>query len=128
VRNCSFRTRIECSAPTDISGDTEEERRVYRHFEKLLSDRDAFVASTRKALEASRPGFIKYLSDRGLDEREISYCCLYALGLKGGEVGHYMKDARHYHVSSSIRAKLGLGPNDTNLSIFIRDLADNPTL
>ncbi len=106
-----------------ISEDIEEEKRAYREIESLLEDRQSFTASTRKAFEASRPEFIRYLKDHGLDGKEISYCCLYALGLKGNEVGQYMKDSRHYHVSSEIRLKLGLSSNDTNLGLFLRDLA-----
>lgn len=106
-----------------ISEDVEEEKRAYRQIESLLEDRQSFTASTRKAFEASRPEFIRYLKDHGLDGKEISYCCLYALGLKGNEVGQYMKDSRHYHVSSEIRSKLGLSSNDTNLGPFLRDLA-----
>ena len=106
-----------------ISEDVEEEKRAYRQIESLLEDRQNFTASTRKAFEASRPEFIHYLEERGLNGKEINYCCLYALGLKGNEVGQYMKDSRHYHVSSEIRSKLGLSSNDTNLGLFLRDLA-----
>ena len=105
-----------------ISEDWEEERKASREVEALLSDRQNFAASTRKAFEASRPAFIQFLVDSGLDDKEINYCCLYAIGLKGNEIGVYMKDSRHYHVSSGIRSKLGLGPNDTNLGPYLRSL------
>ena len=108
-----------------ISKDGEEERKAYREIETLLSDRQRFATSTRKAFEASRPEFIRFLSEHGLDDKEINYCCLYALGLKGGEVGRYMHDSRHYHVSSEIRSKLGLGPNDTNLGLFLKSISQN---
>lgn len=108
-----------------ISKDGEEERKAYREIETLLSDRQRFATSTRKAFEASRPEFIRFLSEHGLDDKEINYCCLYALGLKGGEVGRYMHDSRHYHVSSEIRSKLGLGPNDTNLGLFLKGISQN---
>lgn len=105
-----------------ISENGEEEKMAYREIETLLSDRQGFAVSTRKAFEASRPEFIRFLLEHGLDDKEINYCCLYALGLKGGEVGRYMRDSRHYHVSSEIRSKLGLASNDTNLGLFLRNL------
>ena len=108
-----------------ISEDGEEERKAYREIETLLSDKQRFATSIRKAFEANRPEFIRFLSEHGLDDKELNYCCLYALGLKGGEVGRYMHDSRHYHVSSEIRSKLGLGPNDTNLGLFLKSISQS---
>mgnify|MGYP007119877659 FL=1 len=89
-----------------------------------MANKDAFMSSTRLAFTGSHPDFIKYLERHNLTEWEIEYCCLYALGLKGKEVGTYIKLRSHYNISSEIREKLGLGETDTNLGIYIRKLLD----
>ena len=93
--------------------------------EEILKDRDAFMDSTRLAFKVSHPQFIQHLESHGLTEWEINYCCLYALGLKGKEVGTYIKMRSHYNVSSDIREKLGICEHDTNLGIYLRKLLAN---
>lgn len=66
--------------------------------------------------------FIKHLEDRALNEWEINYCCLYALGLKGKEIGEYIQLKSHLNNSSDIRKKLKPGEHDTNLGTYIRKL------
>ncbi len=90
--------------------------------ERLLANKGMFMSSTRQAFAASHPDFIKYLSDHGLTEWETEYCCLYAIGLRGKEVGSYIDMSSHYKASSDIRKKLGIDSHDTNLSIYIRRL------
>ena len=90
--------------------------------EELLANKDTFMVSTKLAFAGSHPKFIKYLEERGLTDWEISYCCLYALGLKGKEVGSYIKMRSHYNNSSEVREKLGINEHDTNLGIYIRKL------
>lgn len=90
--------------------------------DEILKDKDAFMDSTRLAFKASHPKFIHYLEKKGLTEWEINYCCLYALGLNGKEIGTYIRMRSHYNQSSIIREKLGIGEHDTNLSIYIRKL------
>ena len=63
-----------------------------------------------------------FIEKLNLSEREIEYCCLYALGLKGKEVGSYIKMRSHFNISSDVRKKLGLVESDTNLGIYIRKL------
>lgn len=90
--------------------------------DEVLKDKDAFMDSTRLAFKASHPRFIHHLEEHGLTEWEINYCCLYAMGLKGREVGTYIKMRSHYNVSSGIREKLGINEHDTNLGIYLRKL------
>lgn len=90
--------------------------------EELLANKDAFMISTRLAFSGSHPNFIKYLEERNLTEWEINYCCLYALGLKGKEVGSYIKMRSHYNNSIEIRKKLEINEHETNLGIYIRKL------
>jgi len=89
---------------------------------KITEDRKSFMDSTRLAFWASHPAFMKYLDEHGLDESELNYACLYAIGLRGKEIGEYIRIKRHYHMSSDIRKKLGLHEDDTNLGIYIRNL------
>ena len=55
-------------------------------------------------------------------EYEINYLCLYAIGLKGKDVGNYIQLRRHYNISSEIRSKLGIDEHETNIGIYIRKL------
>lgn len=95
----------------------------YREWIKSIhKDKENFMNSTRIAFSASNPEFIKYLYDHGLTDSEINYLCLYALGLRGKEIGEYMQTKSHYNMSSIIRKKLNMSENDTNIGIYIRRL------
>ena len=87
-----------------------------------ISDKERFMNSNRLAFKASHPMFIRYLEEHGLTEYEINYLCLYAIGLKGKDVGNYMQLRRHYNISSEIRSKLGIDEHETNIGIYIRKL------
>lgn len=89
---------------------------------QITQNRTEFMESTRKALQASHPKFMQYLEEHGLDTSEIDYVCLYAIGLRGKDVGEYTQIKRHYHISSAVRKKLGLSEQDTNLGNYIRRL------
>ena len=88
--------------------------------DKLITDKDEFMKSTRLAIKALYPKFIGYLEDHDLTEGEINYLCLYAIGLRGTEVGEYIKLKRHYHISSDIRKKLGIDEHETNIGLYVR--------
>lgn len=107
-----------------ISDNYDIDRKASKEMESLLANKDEFMNSTRLAFAGTHPKFIQYLEEKGLTEWEINYCCLYALGLKGKEVGAYMKMRSHYNNSSIIREKLGIGEHDTNLGIYIRRLTE----
>lgn len=89
---------------------------------QITEDRKSFMDSTRLAFRASHPAFMKYLDEHGLTESELNYVCLYAIGLRGKEIGEYIQVKRHYHTSTDIRKKLGLKEDDTNLGLHIRNL------
>lgn len=105
-----------------ITDNSEIDLKASKEMEDLLKDKEKFMESTRLAYTVSHPKFIQYLEARGLTEWEINYCCLYALGLKGKEVGAYIKMRSHYNNSSEVREKLGITEHDTNLGIYIRKL------
>lgn len=105
-----------------ITNNSDIDRTASKEMEELLANKDTFMLSTKLAFAGSHPKFIKYLEDRGLTDWEVCYCCLYALGLKGKEVGSYIKMRSHYNNSSEVREKLGINEHDTNLGIYIRKL------
>ena len=108
-----------------ITNNESSNSKLHQEMETLIANRDTFMESTRLSFVASHPQFIQHLEAHGLTEWEINYCCLYALGLKGKEVGTYIKMRSHYNVSSDIRVKLGINEHDTNLGIYLRKLLAN---
>ena len=90
--------------------------------ETVHNDKKKFMDSTRLAFAASHPKFMEYLEQHGLSTDEINYLCLYAIGLRGKEVGEYIRMKRHYIVSHEIRQKLGIDQHETNLGLYIRRL------
>ena len=107
---------------TYIKSNEEHDYTVNEEIKKMVKDRESFLNSNRLSFTGSHPQFIHYLEERGLNEWEINYCCLYALGLNGKEIGTYIKLRSHYNQSSIIREKLGIGEHDTNLGIYLRQL------
>lgn len=105
-----------------ISGNEAYSKPYDKWINQITEDRKAFMDSTRLAFRASYPSFMKYLDDHGLTESELNYVCLYAIGLRGKEIGEYIQIKRHYHTSTDIRKKLGLNEDDTNLGLHIRNL------
>lgn len=105
-----------------ITDNRDMDRRASQEIEKLIANKEVFMSSTRLAFAGSHPQFIKHLESCGLNEWEINYCCLYALGLKGKEIGEYIQLKSHFNNSSDIRKKLGLHEHDINLGTYIRKL------
>lgn len=88
--------------------------------ETVHNDKKKFMDSTRLAFAASHPKFMEYLEQHGLSTDEINYLCLYAIGLRGKEVGEYIQLKRHYIISHEIRKKLGIDEHETNIGLYIR--------
>ena len=88
----------------------------------LTENAEDFMNSNRQAFQASHPRFIQHFENHGLTENEVNYVCLYAIGLKGKEVGDYIKKRSHANISSAIRKKLGIDKHDTNIGIYVRRL------
>ena len=105
-----------------LSAKDTDIKRANEELERLIANRNDFIKSTRLTLEENYPHFFAYLHDKGLEEFEIDFCCLYAIGLKGKEIKAYTNLTRHYKNSSEVRQKLGLSESDTNLSIFLQKL------
>lgn len=107
---------------TTISNNDKHAKLYNQWRDKLIEDKDEFMKSTRLTFTALYPNFIGYMTQHDLSESEINYVCLYAIGLRGTEVGDYIKLKRHYHISSEVRKKLGIDEHETNLGIYIRKL------
>lgn len=90
--------------------------------ETMRNDKKKFMDSTRLAFTALHPMFMKYLEKHGLTVDEINYLCLYAIGLRGKEVGEYIQLKRHYIISHEIRKKLGIDEHETNIGLYVRRL------
>ena len=108
-----------------LSDRESDNKRANEQLQNLIANREVFIKSTRLTLEENYPHFFAYLNDKGLEEFEIDFCCLYAIGMKGKEVKAYTNLNRHYKDSSEVRQKLGLVESDTNLSNFLQKLLKN---
>lgn len=109
-----------------ITDSPASNKEANEQIEFLVSDREAFLESTRKSFEAGHPRFMAYLRSCGLTDWEVNYCCLYLVGLNGKEIGEYINLKRHYTYGSVIRQKLGLGEHDRNLANHLKMLLENP--
>lgn len=103
-----------------ISGNCSE--KAYDELERLMSDRNSFIESTRMSFIIGHPRFLIYLKNKGLSDLEIGYCCLHAIGLRGKEIVAYLNSRSYYNASSAIRKKLGLSEHDTNINLYIQKL------
>lgn len=103
-----------------ISGNYSE--KAYNELERLMSDRNSFIESTRMSFIIGHPQFLIYLKEKGLTDLEIGYCCLHAIGLRGKEIVSYLNSRSYYNASSAIRKKLGLNEHDTNINLYIQKL------
>lgn len=92
---------------------------------ELTDNKDEFMNSNRLAFQVSHSRFIQYFEDHNLTTDEINYVCLYAIGLRGKEVGNYMNKRSHVNTSSAIRKKLGIDKHETNIGIYVRKLLKN---
>ena len=122
-----IRERLEVLNKVIISHITDTSsanKKAYQELEALVADRDSFIVSTRLTIEGINPEFIAALKKQGLTDEEINICCLYVIGLKGKDIKAYTSQPRHYNQSADIRHKLGLTENDTNLSIFLREMLE----
>jgi tetratricopeptide (TPR) repeat protein len=106
----------------DIMKDSQMEVEASTKLREFYDDKEGFMNSTRMVFSASHPGFVSYLVDNGLDENDINYCCLYALGMNGKDVINFLGKGGTYNVASRIRKKLGIDSSTTNLDKYIRKL------
>ncbi len=108
-----------------ITSNENLDKKAYDELEFLIGNKKEFIESTIHSFEISHPHFILYLQEKNLTQNEIGYCCLFAIGLKGKEIGTYTNMSRHYAVSSMIRKKLGIDSHETNLNLYIKTLLES---
>lgn len=96
--------------------------RVSDQLENLTENRKELLDTIGMLYAIYHPDFVSKLMEKNLSTTEIGFCCLLQLGFRTGEIGDVINRSSTYNISSAIRQKLGLGPRDTNLSIFIKDL------
>lgn len=105
-----------------ITNNDQYEKPYESWIKELTDNTEEFMNSNRLAFQVSHPRFIQYFENHGLTVSEINYVCLYAIGLRGKEVGNYMKKRSHVNISSGIRKKLGIDKHETNIGIYVRKL------
>ena len=105
-----------------ITNNDQYEKPYESWIKELTDNTEEFMNSNRLAFKVSHPRFIQYFEDHDLTISEINYVCLYAIGLRGKEVGSYMKKRSHVNISSGIRKKLGIDKHETNIGIYVRKL------
>ena len=106
----------------EISNNDSYAEPYNKWIETVHNDKKKFMDSTRLAFAASHPKLMSYLEQHGLSTDELNYLCLYAIGLRGKEVGEYIQIKRHYIISHEIRKKLGINEHETNIGLYIRRL------
>ena len=88
--------------------------------ESIALDQDAYLNSLGLMFSLRHPEFAAYLRARQFTTWEIGYCSLYCMGYKGKDIGNILSSSRYYKINSEIRKKLGIGPTETNLDIYLR--------
>lgn len=104
-----------------VSGQGKVDDYVRSKMDELMSDKDEFVLTTMMSYAAVHPKFVKYLKEYDLTDWEVGYCCFYAMGLRGKDIGNMLNKGGHTHHNraSIIRAKLGLKERDGHLGRFL---------
>ena len=103
------------------AGNAQDVKNAAESLEQLMSDREDFVYSTGMSYSIRYPEFVKYLQSHGLTTWETGYCCLYTMGLKGKEIGDFIRRSGYNNINSSIRRKLGIEKYSSRLDRFLMD-------
>ncbi|MBR1705282.1 MAG: hypothetical protein IJ721_00640 [Bacteroidales bacterium] len=105
-----------------IANDFPEELSDSSELRRMTEDSKQMLRTIGFLFGMYHPRFILTLEEKGLSELETGYCCLFALGFAGKEIPSKLHRNTFYNASSAIRKKVGLGPHDTNLSLWVQDL------
>ena len=114
--------RVKSLAQFLSAGPPSSLDKVADQLDSLTENRKELLETIGLLYAVYHPAFVNRLQACGLSNGEIGYCCLLILGFRTGEIGDVINRSSSYHISSAIRQKVGLGPNDTNLSIFLKNL------
>ncbi len=97
-------------------------QKAHDMIESIALDQDAYLNSLGLMFSLRHPEFASYLRSRQFTTWEIGYSSLYCMGYKGKDIGNILSSGRYYKINSVIRKKLGIGPTETNLDIYLRKL------
>ena len=114
-----------------ISGNKSIDRDCELQMAKLVNEKDAFMTSVVLQFSVGHQEFIQYLKKYNLTDREIGFCCIYALGIKGSQISSYLTNTASqtaYNINLSIRHKLKDVIGDSNLSTFLISLLSQSEL
>lgn len=101
---------------------TYSPKRALEMIESIALDQEAYMNSLGFMFSLRHPAMSDYLRGRQFSTWEIGYCSLYCMGYKGKDIGNILSSSRYYKINSAIRKKLGLGPTETNLDIYLKKL------
>ena len=101
---------------------TYSPKRALEMIESIALDQEAYMNSLGLMFSLRHPAMSDYLRGRQFSTWEIGYCSLYCMGYKGKDIGNILSSSRYYKINSAIRKKLGLGPTETNLDIYLKKL------
>ena len=105
-----------------ISSDPNLSREAERGIEKLLDDKDDFIASNSKLFAVRYPRLYKHLLSCGLDQNEIGYCSLNMIGLQTKDLDKMFGIRGRKSLSAGVRAKLGIPKEDkVRLKTFLSE-------
>jgi|GEM_PF-2376116 len=114
--------RISTLISAFSSGKKNPEQAFISELSERIKDKHELIECIADFYSLRNETFYNKLKEANLSNSEIGYCCLYTLGFRSSEVGDIIDRKDFYQINSIIRAKLGLKPNDTNLSNYINKL------
>ena len=88
----------------------------------FLKDKNALTSVMLASYSLTDYEFVQNLRMKGLSDREIGYCCLYASGLSGKDISAIFGSNSHYNMASKVRSKIGLKEREANLAVYIKSL------
>lgn len=125
ARNEEFRKKLDqriIALRPYIADDFPDELYDSAELRHMVDDSKTLLRSVGLLMGIYHPRFVIELEKHRLSELEIGYCGLFALGFTGKEIPDKLRRDSFYRTSQAIRRKVGLGPHDTNLAIWIRNL------
>ena len=105
-----------------ITDDHRHGKEFSKIIESIKLNQEKFFDYLRESYNASNPGLMSLLVEKGLTIPEMNYACLLLLGLSNKQIEAYLKIKRTGDISTEIRKKLALPPNSSTLKICLKNL------
>ena len=87
---------------------------------EMLEDKEYFLKSTIDRFLIAHPNFVMHLRELQLSDEEIACCCMFASGMKGKDIAHYMGWTRGYDKISRLRDALGIKGSTSNIDTYLK--------